>query len=379
MSRHPSRRSALRFAAAALAFAASTTFGLPAQAQDEGLRQGKLFISTNAPSGNEVLVYQRLAEGPATYLTRAATGGSGTGGGLGSQGAVTLSANGRWLFVVNAASNTVSTFLLGPAGLALASVTDSGGSMPTSVTEAGGLVYVLNAGAEGKVTGFRNVNGVLSPIAGAVAPLSAAGGTAPAQVGLTHDGRVLVVSERNTNLLSSWPVLADGRLGPRTSTPSPGATPFGFAFTRQDRLVVSEAAGGATNGSSASSYRFDRRAPLVPLAVSAAVPTGQTAACWVAVTPDGRWAYTSNAGSSSVSLYAVARGGALTLAESAAAITGPNAGALDLAVTPDGTQLHVFASRGLQLVSYTMGADGSLKPLGAAGGLPAGSAGLAAN
>jgi hypothetical protein len=50
-----------------------------------------------------------------------------------------------------------------------------------------------------------------------------------------------------------------------------------------------------------------------------------------------------------------------------------------MAVTPDGQQLHAFAPRGLQIVSFTLGGDGSLTPLGGVGGLPTGTAGLAAN
>ncbi len=376
MNMTSTRRGSLRLLATALAAA---TIGLPAFAQTDTLRQGKVFISTNAPAGNEVLVYQRSESGPAALLARVATQGTGTGAGLGSQGAVTLAGNGRYLFVVNAASNTVSTFAFSAAGMVLTSVVDSGGLTPTSVTEANGLVYVLNAGGSGGVAGFRNVGGVLAPLAGSVRGLSAAGGTAPAQVGLSRDGDVLVVTERNTNIVTSFPVLADGTLGTRTSTTSPGLTPFGFAFTRRDQLVVSEAAGGAANASSASSYRFDRRAPTTPVPVSRAVPTTQTAACWIAVSPDGNYAYSANAGSSSISSYAVARNGALTLLQAQAGLTGANAGALDTAVTPDGRQLHVFASRSLQIVSFTVGEDGGLAPAGAVGGMPAGSAGLAVN
>ncbi len=69
--------------------------------------------------------------------------GVGTGAGLGSHGAVTLSRNGRFLFVVNAASNTVSTFAVRPAGLVLKSVVDTGGLTPTSVAENDGPVCVL--------------------------------------------------------------------------------------------------------------------------------------------------------------------------------------------------------------------------------------------
>jgi len=76
-------------------------------AERDSLRHGKIFTSTNSASGNELLVYAQGENGAATYLTRAATNGLGTGAGLGSQGAVALSRNGGYLFVVNAASNTV--------------------------------------------------------------------------------------------------------------------------------------------------------------------------------------------------------------------------------------------------------------------------------
>lgn len=250
---------------------------------------------------------------------------------------------------------------------------DSGGLTPTSVAESDGLVFVLNAGGTGHVTGFRNQDGVLVAIPGAVGTLSASTGTAPAQVGFSDDGAVLVVSERATQRLTSFLVGADGSLTGKTVTPSAGAVPFGFAFTRRDTLVVSEAAGSAV-----SSYRFDDRS-ATPRVVTASLGNGQGAACWIAVTPDGKLAFSANAATSTVSAHRVARDGSLTLAAPVAGSTGPNAGALDMAVSRGGTQLHVFAHRGLQIVSYAIGHDGSLSLLGAAAGMPAGSAGLAAN
>jgi len=372
----PLRRDVLRLLSVALAAA---SLGAPAFAEGDSLRHGKIFTSTNSPAGNEVLVYNASETGAATLLTRVATNGTGTGAGLGSQGAVTLSGDGRYLFVVNAASNTVSTFAFGGAGMVLVSVVDSGGLTPTSVAENKGLLYVMNAGGSGNVAGFRNVRGVLTPLVDGSRGLSAAGGTAPAQVGFSSDGEVLVISERNTNVLTSYAVRADGTLGSRVVTQSAGITPFGFAFTRRDQLIVSEAQAGATNGSTVSSYRFDNRAPTAPLLVSRAVPTTQTAACWIAVTPDGRYAYSANAGSSSISSFSVGVGGKLTLLQAAAGITGANTGATDLAVTPDGQQLHIFASRGLQISSFTVGSDGSLAPLGTVTGLPTGAAGIAVN
>jgi 6-phosphogluconolactonase len=350
----------------------------PAMANDDdaderdGLRSGNLFISTNGAAGNEVLVYKRSNNAAATLRSRLATQGMGTGAGLGSQGAVVLSRNGRFLFVVNAASNTVSTFAVRDSGLVLRSVVDSGGLRPTSVTEYDGLVYVLNANGSGNVTGFRNDGGTLRRVNGAVGTLSANTGTAPAQVGFSEDGEILVVTERNTNTLTSYLVRPDGTLQQKTVTPSQGAVPFGFAFTRRDVLVVSEAA-----GSSVSSYRFGEGSAL-PQAVTSALPNQQGAACWISVTPNGRFAFSANAATSNVSSFSVARNGQLSLLASVAGTTS-GAGALDMAVSPSGTQLHVFASRAPQIVSFTITPAGALLPLGSVSGVPAGSAGLAAN
>lgn len=374
-------------ASTAAAAAAPLAAALPGHAQAQAHAHGervaagggplrRVFMAGNAPTGNELFVYDD-EEGTLQLRARIATGGLGTGGGLGSQGAVTVTRDGRHVLVVNALSNTVSLFRLTRQGAVLADVADSGGTTPTSVAEHQGLVCVLNAGGNGSVNGLRIRGHRLQPLADGARGLSAAGGTAPAQVGFSDDGEVLVVSERATQLLTTWPVRPDGSLGRRVTTRSPGATPFGFAFTRRNRLVVSEAAGGAALASTVSSFRFREEGDARPWVVTAALPTTQTAACWIAVTPDGRLAYSANAGSSSISALGIGRLGEVTLLQAAAAVTGPNAGALDMAVTPCGTRLHVFASRALEIVSYAIGDGGSLTLLGRVGGVVAGAAGLA--
>ncbi|MFT3954480.1 MAG: hypothetical protein QM722_08850 [Piscinibacter sp.] len=367
---HPTRRG-FAFQLGALGAAIATT---PAWSHDEdGLRAGMVFTSSNAPAGNELLVHAPAAGGSLVLVARAATQGLGTGAGLGSQGAVTLSGSGRHVFVVNAASHSVSTFELRDGTPTLRSVIDSGGLQPISVAEHEGLVYVLNAGGAGNVAGFRNVAGQLSPIAGSARGLSAAGGTAPAQVGFAEDGDVLVVTEKATNRIVSYPVRRDGTLGTMVVTPSSGATPFGFAVDRRDHLIVSEAPGSA-----ASSYRFAERS-ATPILISASVPNTQGAACWVAVTPNGRLAFTGNAATSNVSSYRIDRGGRLTLAHAVAGSSGTGAGTTDLAVSTDGRRLFAVAPRSQQIVAFRIGGEGELDALGAATGLPVGFAGLAAN
>lgn len=375
----PNRRNAFKLLGLTLTLGG---LSLPAAAHgndddDDGYRSGHLFASSNAVAGNELLVYAAPRGGAPTLRARLSTQGQGTGTGLGNQGAVTLSGNGRFLFVVNALSNSISTFAIRRQGLVLRSTVDSGGQRPVSVTEHDGIVYVVNAEGAGNVTGFRNVAGTLRPLAGSTQPLSAAGGTGPAQVGFSPDGDVLLVTEKATNKLTSYRVRRDGRIDAPLVTASAGVTPFGFAFDRRGHALVSEAFGGAVNASAVSSYGFEEWAPARPMPISASVGTTQTAACWVVVTPDGRHAYVTNTGSGTISSYGIRRSGQLMLAQAVAATS--DAGPIDAAVSADGRSLFVLNAGSNSITSYDITRDGSLTARGGVPGLPAGANGLAAN
>lgn len=374
------RRFGLATLASATASLALLSSPLAALAHDGPPSAGRVYTATNAPGGNELIVLGLDDDGQLALVERIATGGNGSEAGLGSQGAVTLSGDGRHVLVVNAGTNTLSLFSLRGRRATLSAVVDSGGLQPISVSERDGIVYVLNAGGAGNVAGFRLHRDNLEAITGSSRPLSAAGGTGPAQVGLSSDGDTLLVTEKATNRLTSWRVGHDGRLGPAVITPSAGITPFGFAFDPRDRVVVSEAAGGAALASTTSSYRFDERSPALPRLVSAAVPSTQTAACWVAITPNGRHAYTGNAGSSSISRYAIGRDGSLSLGQAAAGVTGPaGTGVTDLAIARSGRMLYALAPGATRVVAFEVAADGTLAPAGAVTGLPRLMVGLAAN
>ena len=373
------RRHAFKILGLCLAISSIGSFSGLAAAHDDddGNRAGRVFTSTNAVACNELLVYATAPGGSLTLQARLSTQGQGTGGGLGNQGAVTLSGNGRFLFVVNALSNSISTFAIRRGGLELRSTTDSGGQQPISVTEHDGVVYVLNANGAGNVTGFRNLDGTLQPLAVSTQPLSAAGGTGPAQVGFGPDGDVLLVTEKATNKLTSYRVRHDGRADAPVVTASSGTTPFGFAFDRRGHALVSEAFGGAPNASTVSSYGFQEWSPVKPVLISASVADTQSAACWVVVTPNGRHAYVTNTGSGTVSSYAIQKSGQIALAQAVAASSG--AGPIDSAVSPDGQGLFVLNAGSHSITSFAIGHDGALTAAGSVAGLPAGATGLAAN
>ena len=89
---------------------------------------------------------------------------------------------------------------------------------------------------------------------------------------------------------------------------------FDLAFSQTPAEVwLNEVLGrrfGARAVYAGSSYTFSGDSLDV---VSASVPTTETAACWIAVTPNGKFAYAGNAGSASVTGYQVAPDGTTTL------------------------------------------------------------------
>ena len=340
---------------------------------------GAVYTLTNNAAGNAVAIFNRAADGTLAPGGTVSTGGLGSGAGLGSQGSLTLSANHRWLFAVNAGSNEISVFAVSPNGLTLADKAASGGVNPISVTNYKDLVYVLNAGGSGNITGFTlGKHGQLKPLANSTRNLSNNGAGAapgPAQIAFSHDGETLMVTEKATNLIDTFAVDEDGMPGNVVTHPSAGVTPFGFAFGKHGTLIVSEAAGGAANASSASSYDVSDDSFEV---ISAAVPTQQTAACWAVATKNGKFAYTANAGSGSISLYGVSRDGALTLRSSAAGSTGASSHPSDMALGQNSHFLYVLANNTQAINAFEVQADGSLTTVSGASGLPATAVGLAA-
>jgi 6-phosphogluconolactonase (cycloisomerase 2 family) len=335
-----------------------------------------VYTTTNAAGANEVLAFPRSPDGTLSGPTAYATGGDGAGMGLGSQGAVVLSHDGRWLLVVNAGSNDVSVFRAGNRNLELTDVESSGGEFPISITIDGDLVYVLNAGGANNVTGFRlHSSGDLVPIAGSARGLSAAS-VGPAQLSFTPDRRALVVTEKATNLITTFDV-QNGLLSNRVSTPSATPTPFGFAFDRRGRLIVSEAAGGAPGASAVSSYGVKTAGGLET--ISPSVATTQSAACWVLLTQDRRTAYTTNTASGTVSAFAVGAGGSVALLHAVAANTGAGSTPIDMALSSNGRFVYVLApGAGGTVRPYSIAPDGSLVGLGPVTGIPATAYGLAA-
>jgi 6-phosphogluconolactonase (cycloisomerase 2 family) len=345
-------------------------------------RPAVVFTMTNAASGNAVLAFHRNSDGTGGGGESYATGGLGSGAGLGSQGALTLTGDGRFLLVVNPGSNDLSSFAVDGLKLKLLARVPSGGTLPVSVASHGDVVYVLNAGAPNNVTGLRIASdGSLSPIADSARALSAPQ-TAPAQVGFAPNGLSLVVTEKATNVIDSFRVGPDGGLlDPGMHNASSGVTPFGFDFSRSGRLIVSEAFGAAPGATAVSSYALRREAAQVALdTVSASVASGQTAACWLVATSDGRYAYAANTPNGTISGFRVDGDGALSLLDPSGVTANPGPGArpTDMALDAHSRSLFVLVGGSSAIREYEVAEDGSLSDGPVIGSVPRGTVGLAA-
>ena len=336
---------------------------------------GAVYVQTNEPE-NAVMAYRRGDDGALTRLGSFATGGAGDAKPhLTSQGSVVLSSDGRHLLVSNVASDDVSVFAISEDGLELVGRTPTGAA-PKSIAEHGGIVFVLNTGKPG-VTGFRLGEGGIEPIAGSEQALSAENAD-PAQVGLSPDGRVLVVTERGTDSITSFAVTANGRLGDMRVVPSSGPTPYGFAFTPDGTtLIVTEAFRAEKGAAAASSYRVSM-GEIAP--VTRSLGDGRSEICWAVVSADGRSVFTTNFADGAVSRYAISIDGSLTLADATAGLTEDGRpGLRDEDLSGDGRFLYAIDADAGRIVGWAVREDGSLSPLGDLAEVPTTVAGLAAS
>ncbi|WP_454052953.1 lactonase family protein [Clostridium sp. Marseille-Q7071] len=310
---------------------------------------------------NSVVALMRDSMGTLSCPKVYKTGGSGTGlqqvDPLGSQGSITLSSDGRFLFVVNAGSNSISTFHICEWGLTLVSVVPSGGVFPNSLTVNNHNLYVTNSGnppqIPANVTGFHiESDGHLSIISGSQKPLSSDNAQSKCIVSSVF-GDKLVVSEGVTNNLSVYEVNRDGSLEGPIVNPSNGIGPFGSAYLNNNLLLVTEVTTNAL-----SSYKVTDNGILN--VISGSVLNNQSATCWVSVTPNENRAYTSNAGNGTITRYNINHEGVLTVVESIPSTPNRTGSPIDSGIDLCGQNFYVLNGGEGSISVFEIEEDGHL-------------------
>ena len=319
----------------------------------------QLYTQTNEAAGNRIAEIRVNPDGSFVKPRYFGTAGLGSGNGLGIQGAVALTQDRRFLLAVNAGSNEISVFRLGgEAGAVLVSKAPSGGTRPVSVTTFGDLVYVVNATSANIAGLYINPNGQLQSIPESIQPLSTAN-AAPGQISFNPEGDALYVTEKNNNRITYFSVDTMGLASAPQFVPSPGSTPFGFGFGRRGKLIVTEAFPGIMNASAVSAFTTNDSGR--PTVAAATIPTFQTAACWLAVTKNGKFAYAANAASESIAGYRIYDDGTLALLSpnGISSQVSKGSGATDLAVD-ESNGLWMLAPRAGGVVAFSVDAAGKL-------------------
>ena len=361
------------------------------------------YTQTNGPE-NAVVAFAREANGTIVHPETVKTGGKGLASvppvgfpTVDSSGSVSLTPDGRLLFVVNAGDNTISSFRVTRSGLKLADRVASGGILPISLTSSGHLLYVLNE-LSGSIYGLRFSNsGRLTPIVNSLQALSTVGPSGEsAQIGFAPDGNVLVVTHRKLGVIDTFRLRDDGSPEPAQSHTASAPHPFGFAFAGS-HLEVSNAGFVATPSDTADPSQYNGSVSSYDVRDSGAltangtVASGGRAACWLVVTKNNRYAFLTNTlsatvsdittGKGAVSRFSVASDGKLRLLGQID--SGPGFPS-DAALSSDDRYLYVvdpalMGGDTSHIDVYRVGADGSLTHIqSTAHNLPRGISGAAA-
>lgn len=351
---------------------------------------GHVYTDGNNAGANTVAVFDRHADGSLTANAGSPypAGGLGLGTSLGSQGAIQTAEGGRFVLAADGGSNQISVLRVGWNG-SLTPVTgspfSSNGVEPNSIAVHGGLVYVSNAGNGGAAnyTGFYLTPwGRLVPIANSTVSIPA--GSGPGDVLFNNDGTRLIGTLVNTSQINSYTVGWNGRLTAAPGSPfaGQGLGAFGSVFSpvKANQLFVSNPHNGAGLGT-VSAFNDSANGTLTSIGASPFADQ-QTAPCWVAITPDGRYLYAVNTASGTVSEYSISPTGSLTLVTSTTISSAAGVGATDATVSADGRDLYVNESAAHAVAAFSINHGQLTELTSSPTTLPAGitaSAGVASN
>ena len=237
--------------------------------EQRGNTLAAVYVQTNDATNDEVLAFERRPDGGLAPLGQFATGGGGTGKPrLPSQSSIVLSDDGRWLLVANAGTDDVSLFAVQNDGLRLSDRVASGGAVADQ--RRGQRQSRLRAQQRhGERRRFPDRRWPARR-AGRLRSVAERRGCRSRSGGLQLDGRTLVVTKRGTDSIGTYAIDERGFAAGPTTIGSSGKTPYGFGFTADGAMIVTEAFGGAVGAACASSYSITDPGKITPVSGSVA-------------------------------------------------------------------------------------------------------------
>ncbi|MDQ0714962.1 6-phosphogluconolactonase (cycloisomerase 2 family) [Streptomyces luteogriseus] len=359
----------------AVSLASASQYGASGAGADQAV-----FVQGNELSGNTIHVFARDAQGKLKPGGAYATGGRGGDqvdaptDSLASQGSLVYDHASGLLLAVNAGSGTLTSFRVEGTKLKNRRIIDTSGEFPSSIAVRGKVAYVMNAGGEGSVQGFRITAKGLVPMRGSYRSLGLANedvprfDTSPGEVEITPNSRNLVVTTKGNNTVEVFPLKRNGL--PAVAEPvvnkSAGNVPFAISFDRSgSRMLVAEA-----EKSTVTTYKVKHNGKLKVLQKPLA--NGQEVLCWLERAGD--YFYGGNTGNSIVTGYRMDKHGRLALTNEVGVATPPSAqsqGVIDIAVTKDAKFVYVQNATSGTIDGFRVEKNGSLTKVTTAEGLPA--------
>lgn len=355
---------------------------------------GSVYVMDNNPDGNRIIFYGRFTDGRLFRFGSVRTGGLGAGDNasadpLGGQESIVLSDDNRFLYLVNAGSDSISVFFINRIGRPiLIQEVSSNGDFPVSLTIDDDLLYVLNSGSDGSIAGYDIANnGRLSLIEGSIRslgtgqvgpPVGGERNIAPGDIAFDSINRRLVIPFGAGTELGEGRVLSftvdDNDLPSENfvETVAQGRLPFSVDFTRNGTALISDALGPFAGdpasgdiGGGLSSFDFTDGANLVPINT---VANGQIETCWVRVAHTSDLVFTTSTGAGAISTYSVSRNGQISVVDPIAAtgIVSP----IDFDLTDDDEYLYVTTGAGGVRGFAVDPQTGELNDIGLFPGLP---------
>lgn len=323
--------------------------------------QSAIYVMSNETDTNRILVFNLETDGSLNFASSVSSGGKGFGNRLGSQGGVSVSNNGKWLFAANSGSNSVSSFRIDSKGLTLVSTVSSKGINPVSIACHENLVAVANAGDNGNIVLFKlSAAGALSEIPGASKDLGNTP-TVPGQVSFTRDGMMLVASLKQTNKIVAYKLNTNGEFGTFYEIATNSPVPFGFAIGTNNQLYVTEAGENKVSvyGLSANGLK-NLVTPFIP---------NQIGPCWATALANGKYFYVANAGTNNVSGFKVNDNNSFTMLSNGIVATSGQR-TIDIVSSADSKFVYTLNAESKSIRQYAVNPDGQLTIISDRYGLP---------